>query len=308
MDDTLFETQLGALQPSFAARVTGTIGAVDIGVGLFSGVSREARFVAQVTAPEVVAAHDLIQQASLDLRWSYEGLAVKLELMGRLWSRELRFFGAAGLGPEYTLSDLFGTDLTLVAEGFVDGRSADAPLTFFDHDVFVGLRWALGDDRTKPKKLLLIDRLMPLDSGVFCGPAHPFFGRTDVTLAEVVRHPFVTPPDGVDDHWPPHLERTVSMRVNQLQLGVMVCATSDLLAVLPGMAADNAGLWRLPVDVCPPVSLHSVRRPPSEARSASPARHARGRPATPRRGLRACLRSRSRRSFRPGRGAPRGCG
>ena len=120
MDDTLFETQLGALQPSFAARVTGTIGAVDIGVGLFSGVSREARFVAQVTAPEVVAAHDLIQQASLDLRWSYEGLAVKLELMGRLWSRELRFFGAAGLGPEYTLSDLFGTDLTLVAEGFVD--------------------------------------------------------------------------------------------------------------------------------------------------------------------------------------------
>jgi hypothetical protein len=144
--DVLYETALGPWQPSFAARFSATVGSLDLGLGAFTGVSREARFVAQLTDRHVVPAYDLIHQASFDLAWSGGGLDVHLELMGRLWSRELHFLGAAGVGLEYTFSDLFGTDLTLVSELHLDSRPNEAPVTIFDHDVFLGLRWALNDE------------------------------------------------------------------------------------------------------------------------------------------------------------------
>lgn len=144
--DVLYETALGAWQPSFAGRFSATVGSLDLGLGAFTGVAREARFVAQLTDRHVVPAYDLIHQVSVDLAWSRSGLDVHLELMGRLWSRSFSVLGAVGLGVEYTFSDLLGTDLTLVSELHLDSRPNEAPVTIFDHDVFLGLRWALSDE------------------------------------------------------------------------------------------------------------------------------------------------------------------
>ncbi len=125
-------------------------------------------------------------------------------------------------------------------------------------------------DGPNPQRKLLIEQVIPLRPGVYCGPSHPLYAREEVSLEELEEHAFVVPPEGSTDHWPPHLPRKVGMRVNQLQLGVMVCGSTDLLAVLPGVVAEVVGgpygegprLRRLPVEVCPPVWLHSVRRPP----------------------------------------------
>ncbi len=143
----IYETPLEEWQPSFALRVSGAIGEVDLGIGLFSGVSREPRFVAQLTEPTIVAAYDLAHQASLDLRWTHDAFALKLETMARLWSKELRFFFAAGGGIEYTFFDIAGSgvDLSLAAEYLFDGRPIEAPVTFFQNDAFLGFRIAVND-------------------------------------------------------------------------------------------------------------------------------------------------------------------
>jgi hypothetical protein len=144
--EAIFETALGPWQPSAALRASGSIGEVDLALGLFSGVSREPRFIAQLTAPEVVAAFDRSHQASFELMWTHGGFAWKLELMTRLWSEALQPIFAGGTGLEYTLADLAGTDLTLVGELFLDTRPNEAPVSFFEHDAFLGVRWALHDE------------------------------------------------------------------------------------------------------------------------------------------------------------------
>lgn len=146
-DDAIFEAALGEWHPGFAMRISGTAGDLDLGLGLFSGTSREPRFVAKLTEPGVVAAYDLSHQASLDVSWALGPVALKAEGMARLWSEELRFFWAGGAGLDWTAFDIAGTgiDLTLAAEFLYDARPDDAPVTFFEHDVFFGFRLAFND-------------------------------------------------------------------------------------------------------------------------------------------------------------------
>lgn len=145
--DPIYETGYGAWQPSFAARVSGFVGDFDLGFGVFTGVSREARFVARLTEPGVVPAYDLAHQASADVTWSHEGLSVKVETMGRLWSTDLRFFFAVAGGVDYTFFDAFGSgaDLTLATEYVHDTRPPDAARSLFTRDAFAGFRLALND-------------------------------------------------------------------------------------------------------------------------------------------------------------------
>jgi hypothetical protein len=145
--EEIFETPLAEWQPSFALRASGAIGEVDLGLGFFSGVSREPRFVAQLTEPTVVAAYDLAHQASFDLQWTHGPFALKLEALARLWSEERRILFAAGAGVEYTFFDMAGSgvDFSLAAEFLYDSRPIEAPVTFFQNDVFVGFRIAFND-------------------------------------------------------------------------------------------------------------------------------------------------------------------
>lgn len=81
-------------------------------------------------------------------------------------------------------------------------------------------------------------------SSVYCGPHHPLFGRVDVTLDEVVRWPFTAPPPdptgASPEGWPADLPREVVFVVDRIALGVEICASTTLLAVLPDSLAQVA--------------------------------------------------------------------
>ncbi|MCB9736690.1 MAG: hypothetical protein H6745_29275 [Deltaproteobacteria bacterium] len=143
----IYESALGAWNPSFALRITGTEGDLDVGIGLFSGTSRDPRFVAQLTSDALVPAYDIAHQASLDMQFTAGEVVLKLEAMGRLWSSELHPILSLGLGAEYDLWDVFGSgaDLVLALEWLYDRRTVAAPVYVFENDVFVGFRLAFND-------------------------------------------------------------------------------------------------------------------------------------------------------------------
>ena len=104
-------------------------------------------------------------------------------------------------------------------------------------------------------------------SSIYCGPAHPLYGSTDVTLQAVRDHPFTAPPslpDGTSpEGWPVGVPRHVAFEVDRIALGVDVCAGTALLAVLPDSIAGACPvpLHRLPIDgVIPetPIVAHCV--------------------------------------------------
>lgn len=87
-------------------------------------------------------------------------------------------------------------------------------------------------------------RVARLPRAVYCGRRHPWYGRRDVPLAELATQEFVGPPaedphDG--DGWPPGSERRVTWTIDLLRVGVEVCTTEPLLAVLPDALAARRG-------------------------------------------------------------------
>lgn len=141
-----FETSLAQWQPSGAVRVAVHHRGVDLGIGLFSGLSREPRFILQLSDLRVAPRYELSQRASADFQWSYKGFSLKAEGFFCLYGKDLIRFGGGGAGVDYTFSDFYkGADLTLAAELLFDTRGDDLPITFFRHNAFAGLRLAVND-------------------------------------------------------------------------------------------------------------------------------------------------------------------
>lgn len=147
-EEQIYASRYGRWHPTFAARITGVLGDVDVGFGLFSGNSREPRLMAQLTEDTVVAAYDVVHQASADMLWTLGALTLKAEGFARLWGEDLSFFWAAGAGLDYAFFDIArsGVDVILAAEYLHDTRPVTAPVTFFEHDVFAGLRLMVNDE------------------------------------------------------------------------------------------------------------------------------------------------------------------
>jgi hypothetical protein len=147
-DNTQFESSLEEWHPDFAARGSHALGDWDVALGYFRGTSREPRFTLHIRddgQPRLVPVYDQVDQVGLELQWTVEAWLWKLEAISRWGHGE--HFSAAVAGFEYSFFGLFGTalDLGLVAEYLYDGRSATAPGTPFDNDVFVGGRLAFND-------------------------------------------------------------------------------------------------------------------------------------------------------------------
>jgi hypothetical protein len=147
-DDAGFTAGQGHWSPDFAVRGFRTVGALDLGVSFFRGTSREPRFEA-APSPEggaqLVPLYDRIDQVGLDAQWTGARTLLKLEAITRGGHAE-RIYALTG-GVEHTLYQIFGTagDLGIVAEGMFDSRGGGAPPTLFEHDAFVGGRWAWND-------------------------------------------------------------------------------------------------------------------------------------------------------------------
>ena len=145
-DDPIFANRNRRWQPSAAARFTLNLGDFDLGAGLFTGLSREPRFVAELTTGQISPRYDLMHQGSVDAQWTIGPLVLKAEGFARLWGDSLRAFVGGGAGADYTFFKLAGdADLSFAAELLFDTRPRDAAPTFFDHDGLLGARLAFND-------------------------------------------------------------------------------------------------------------------------------------------------------------------
>ena len=95
-----------------------------------------------------------------------------------------------------------------------------------------------------------VEALATFNYSVYCGSEHPLREAAKVTMEELLQHPFVAPPAGIDDGWPLNLRRTVRLRVTALNLATRACAHGRLLALLPDgyVRAADSQLHRLPLD------------------------------------------------------------
>ncbi|MCR9245926.1 MAG: LysR family transcriptional regulator [bacterium] len=120
---------------------------------------------------------------------------------------------------------------------------------------------------------LVTERVCEIGRGVYCGRSHSLFDKPDVTAEDLHGAEFVAPPgDGTResiDGWPGTIPRTIAMVVDQVRVGLEVCAALPLLAVLPHVLAEERGdaLRRLPIDVIPAGELYAIYRRPLGARS-----------------------------------------
>ena len=146
-DQAVYTTELGRWHPGAALRVSGVVGSFDVAFGLYSGLSRAPRLIAQLTEDELVAAYDWIHQGSADVQWTLGALTLKAEGFVRAWGPDLDVFWGAGGGFDYSVFDIAGSgvDVALAVEYLHDARPPGAPVTFFENDVFGGLRLMVND-------------------------------------------------------------------------------------------------------------------------------------------------------------------
>ncbi|HZO15150.1 MAG TPA: LysR family transcriptional regulator [Polyangiaceae bacterium] len=119
------------------------------------------------------------------------------------------------------------------------------------------------------REQLSILRLGELGVSVYAARGHPLYGVTRCRIADAVAHPFVTigaeqSPGGA--WWPVAYRRKVAISVEALDFAAELCATGELLAVLPDVVAERyrrdwgADLHRLPLNVVRSAEVFAVWR------------------------------------------------
>jgi len=141
----LYESRDGDNHVDLALRYSHYVGAVDIGLSIFSGTSREPRLVAAADGQTLRPVYGLIDQIGVDLQYTKDAWLWKLEAFAR--DGVTQSFAAAVGGVEYTRYSVGNSaaDLGLLLEYQHDGRNDMQPATIADNDLFVGTRLALND-------------------------------------------------------------------------------------------------------------------------------------------------------------------
>ena len=102
--------------------------------------------------------------------------------------------------------------------------------------------------------------------GLYARKRHALFARRSVALERALEYSFIGPPAEPNarssDRWPSELRRTVGVRVPTVAAAVSLCASTDMLVVLPdALGAQFADrITRLPFDPIPEVQIMAVRR------------------------------------------------
>ncbi len=146
VDHPEYESPLRQYTPSAAARYAFNFGDLDVSLSAFGGVSRDPRFILELTTGNVAPRYDMSYQGSADAQLTLDALTLKVEGFVRLWTNQLVPFGGGGAGLDYTFYKVFDeANLTFAAEFVFDTRPLSGPITFFDHDAFAGARLAFND-------------------------------------------------------------------------------------------------------------------------------------------------------------------
>lgn len=143
--EALYESSDEKHHLDWALRWTHNLGDWDLGAHFFRGTGREPGLRPSPLGDRLLPYYSQISQMGLDLQYTREAWLWKLEALGR--SGQGDDFAALVLGFEYTLYQLGGRawDLGLLVEFNADDRDETAPLTLFDEDTFLGVRWAFND-------------------------------------------------------------------------------------------------------------------------------------------------------------------
>ena len=148
-----------------AIRWSSTLGDWDIGIGHFSGTSREPRFIPNLQNNQLVLAphYTTIDQTSLDLQATIESWLWKLELISNS-GFDVDRYTAAVFGFEYSFYDIAesGIDLGWILEYQFDDRKVDyAGIPLLD-SLVIGSRIAWNDEQST--ELLIGAGLNELDN------------------------------------------------------------------------------------------------------------------------------------------------
>ena len=144
-DSPLFESSDKERNIDLALRYSHYIGDVDIGLSVFSGTSREPRFVPDALGRSLLPVYDEIDQVGADLQYTTDAWLWKLEAIVR--DGAAHSFAAAVGGFEYTMYQVneSSADVGLLFEYQYDGRNELEPVSIADNDAFVGARLAMND-------------------------------------------------------------------------------------------------------------------------------------------------------------------
>ena len=152
-----YHTSRPRWSPDLALRYGQNLGAIDLGISVFHGVSREPFLQPFETAsgePALLQHYDEIRQVGLEVQWTLASWLLKVEAIGRGDSRNLlgleEDFTAAVVGGEYAFySSIAAANVSLIAEWNYDSRDDLATPSrtpnVLQNDVFVGARLAFDD-------------------------------------------------------------------------------------------------------------------------------------------------------------------
>jgi len=144
-DRATYESSREENHVDLALRYSHYIGDLDVGLNVFSGTSREPRFVPSQDGQSLLPMYDQIGQFGVDLQYTKEAWLWKLEAIAR--DGVMHSFAAAVAGFEYTFYQVndSAADVGLLLEYQYDRRNQFEPVTIADNDVFIGTRVALND-------------------------------------------------------------------------------------------------------------------------------------------------------------------
>ena len=144
-DSPIYESSDEEAHVDLALRYSHYIGDVDLGVHVFEGTSREARFILAPEGDRLLPVYDLMTQVGIDIQYTNEAWLWKLESIARD-TRVDSFMAAVG-GFEYTFYGIkdSATDVGVLVEYLYDDRNELSPPTASNNDLFLGTRLALND-------------------------------------------------------------------------------------------------------------------------------------------------------------------
>ena len=145
-DAAEYESSSEEWHTDFAFRYSHYIGDWDIGLSYFYGTGREPTLLPNATGTRLIPHYDLINQLGIDLQYTHEAWLWKLESIVREGQGDTFF--ATVFGFEYTFFQIqeSDADLGILIEHLHDGRDEDeTPISVFDNDLFLGIRYTLND-------------------------------------------------------------------------------------------------------------------------------------------------------------------
>ncbi len=144
------EFESGRWAPSLAMRAQFRVGALDLALSHYAGPAPEPLLQPRVDALGLrgfSAVYERIGQSAIEAQYVAGDSVFKAEVIHRQSDADSFWGGGVGVETSFTKFAGGAGDLAFYAEYYSDSRSGVAPLTPFQRDVFVGLRYNCNDTR-----------------------------------------------------------------------------------------------------------------------------------------------------------------